>query len=97
MELLKIIITKVVSQEESVIDFKKATFTKFGVDYNLDQEAMEKTTRALENVCIKEPDGVVKYTITFCYENDVKKRYMVDPIYTQAIESVERKLKSLNI
>ena len=97
MELIKVTIVKIATQEKSILDLKKNTFFYGGIEYDVEELLAEKCGRVLENVCIREPEGTVKHTITLEYTDGVAKKYMVHPDYSIAVDDVERKLRRTEI
>ena len=97
MELIKVTIVKIATQDKSVLDLKKNTFFKDGIEYDVEELLAEKCGRVLENVCIREPEGTVKHTVTLEYTDGVTQQYMIHPDYSIAVDDVERKLKRTEI
>ena len=93
MELTKVIIVKIPTQEKSVLDLTKNTFFKEGIEYDVEELLAEKCGRVLENLCIREPEGTVRFTITLEYKEGIHKKYMIHPDYNASVEDVERKLR----
>lgn len=97
MELIEVTVTKVATRDKSVINLVKKTYLTGGIEYIIEDNILDQCARVLESLCIKEPDGTVKYLVTLKYDNNHKSQYMIDPSYNLAVENIERKLRRINI
>lgn len=96
VDLKKITIKKISTQESSVMDLEKCTFLKQGNTFDVDKKIQSYMVRMIENVCISYPKSTPIYSVELDYGN-YQKVYLIDPTHNRAIENIERKLQGYTV